>query len=266
MNTITALKALVVGLLLANSIVAADYYWVHPSGPASANWSNPANWRTTSGGATAHTTLPTASDNVIFDANSFSTTGLTVVVDVAATCANITWTGATNNPTFAINNPLTIHGNLTFITGMAVSGTGTVTFAGGNTQTITMAGKSFGGNVIFNKDVGTTASLADAFATSGDLIFTQGDFHSNNHSISAANFSLTGSNARNVNLGTSMVNLSGTSFLATATAAAVLTSNNATFNFTNTTAAITVDLGSAVGRTFGNFVFAATTSARNITL
>ncbi|MDW8205702.1 MAG: hypothetical protein RMJ87_11790, partial [Cytophagales bacterium] len=112
----TLLIVVLFATMLANSTAGADYYWVHPSGSGSANWSNPANWRTTSGGVTTHTTLPTASDNVIFDANSFSAAGQIVVVNVAATCANITWTGATNNPTFAINNPLTIHGNLTFIT------------------------------------------------------------------------------------------------------------------------------------------------------
>ncbi|MDW8211809.1 MAG: hypothetical protein RMJ44_12070, partial [Cytophagales bacterium] len=54
-------------ITLANSLFAqSNYYWVHPSGSGSANWFNLANWRTTSGGATAHTTLPTASDNVIF--------------------------------------------------------------------------------------------------------------------------------------------------------------------------------------------------------
>ena len=45
---------------------AADYYWVGNSG----NWSDFAmHWATNSGGSQMHTSSPSISDNVFFDAN-----------------------------------------------------------------------------------------------------------------------------------------------------------------------------------------------------
>ncbi len=253
-------------LFLANQISAADYYWVHP-GTASANWGDAANWRTTSGGGTAHATPPTAADNVFFDANSFAVAGRTVVVNVAAVCANMVWTGATNAPTFAINNPLTIHGNLTFITGMTVSGTGVVTFTGANPQTITMAGRTFGGDVFWTKDTGSTATLADAFATNGAFILQQdGDFASASQNITCQRFEMV--NVGTANMGTSTINITGASNTPPSldlSGGGTITLATATLNFSNTTGGTTTRL--VLGdnaRNNGNIAIAGAAALKNV--
>ena len=54
----------------------ADRYWVGDSG----EWIDEAHWSETSGGV-GGASVPTESDNVIFDENSFTQTGQVVIVD-----------------------------------------------------------------------------------------------------------------------------------------------------------------------------------------
>ena len=63
-----------------------DRYWVGGSG----NWNSTTKWSTTSGGASG-ASVPTASDNAIFDANS-AAAHYTVTVTDNATCADLTFT------------------------------------------------------------------------------------------------------------------------------------------------------------------------------
>ncbi len=61
---------LLIGFSLLNlKVCASDYYWIGDSG----DWSDINHWVTSSGGTTNHIQTPTSNDNVIFDANSFST-------------------------------------------------------------------------------------------------------------------------------------------------------------------------------------------------
>jgi len=64
-------------LLVTFTVHSADYFWIGGSG----TWSDLSHWSTTSGGSTLHSSLPGETDNVIFDANSFSADGQTVTVD-----------------------------------------------------------------------------------------------------------------------------------------------------------------------------------------
>jgi hypothetical protein len=84
----------------------ADRYWVGGSG----SWSSTAKWSTTSGGASG-ASVPTVSDNAIFDAAS-SAAHYTVTVTDNATCADLTYTpvaidGATQ---FSVGNGFVIAG------------------------------------------------------------------------------------------------------------------------------------------------------------
>jgi hypothetical protein len=58
---------------------AADYFWVGGAG----NWAELDHWATTSGGVVKHPQIPTANDNVFFDANSFNAASQVVTVNVA---------------------------------------------------------------------------------------------------------------------------------------------------------------------------------------
>src|ERR1700751_5292381 len=73
-------------LLFSANLSATDLYWVGGNG----SWSNTAHWSASSGGASCSCT-PTASDNVYFDANSFSANGQSVTIDVVAHCDSMNW-------------------------------------------------------------------------------------------------------------------------------------------------------------------------------
>jgi hypothetical protein len=83
-----------------------DRYWVGGSG----SWSSTTKWSATSGGASG-ASVPTASDNAIFDANSAAAHYIVTVTD-NATCADLTFTpvavdGVTN---FLVGNNFVIAG------------------------------------------------------------------------------------------------------------------------------------------------------------
>jgi hypothetical protein len=126
-------------LATASSI---SYYWIGGSG----NWSDPTHWALSSGGAGQAATgcVPDSNDDVYFDDNSFSSGGQTVTIDVNAQCRNMDWTNAANSPSLARSNQIELHGSLTLISDMNVTGYGKVYFKGTSAgNTITMAGHSF---------------------------------------------------------------------------------------------------------------------------
>ncbi len=78
------------------SMGGRDLYWVGKGGMGS--WYDPANWAASSGGAGGES-IPTAIDNVFFDANSFDGPNQSVISrDHYAYCKNMSWTGVTHNP------------------------------------------------------------------------------------------------------------------------------------------------------------------------
>ena len=63
----TQLKTGLMILFIVNSIIdskAVDYFWIGGTG----NWSDITHWATTSGGNTQHNSVPSAADDVFFDA------------------------------------------------------------------------------------------------------------------------------------------------------------------------------------------------------
>jgi hypothetical protein len=84
----------------------ADRYWVGGTG----SWNSTAKWSTTSGGASG-ASVPTATDNAIFDANS-GTAHYTVTVTDNSTCADLTFTPEPANGVtqFAVGNGFVIAG------------------------------------------------------------------------------------------------------------------------------------------------------------
>ncbi|MFI5220276.1 MAG: hypothetical protein ACHQNT_12395, partial [Bacteroidia bacterium] len=106
-------------LLVCNKTKASDYYWVGGTG----NWSDYANhWATTSGGLIFHIQVPSAFDNVYFDANSFSASGQSLTVDSTNIfCNDMNWTGVLFNPSLAFSgnsSNIKIYGSLTLASNM----------------------------------------------------------------------------------------------------------------------------------------------------
>ncbi len=161
---------LIIIVVLLNSAAAfsANYYWVGGSG----NWTDfAAHWVTTSGGTTFHAQAPTLSDNVFFDANSFTVAGQIVTINVNAVCADMNWTGVLNNPQLArdgtTSRTLSIHGSLTLTAAMNFNFLGAVYFESISTgAVIKSAGQSFKNDVYFNNVGGWI--LQDGFFTNRD--------------------------------------------------------------------------------------------------
>ena len=191
----------------------ANRYWVGGSGLWSSLGST--KWATTSGGA-GGASVPTASDNVFFDANSGASV---VTIEGTRACLSLDATGFTGILD-GINTPnLQVYENLTFGSGMTVANSLTrVSFLGVGSFTITTNGKSLV-NVTFN-NTGGTWTIQSALTATGTVTFTAGTFNANNFNVTIGSFSSSNSNVRALQMGngTWTISSSGTFWnLATST-------------------------------------------------
>jgi hypothetical protein len=125
---------LLASILTTISVSAADHFWVGESG----NWNDPSHWSDVSGGSGGYG-VPTATDNVFFNAESFSADGHQVVIVGSANCAHFIWDGLDQHAVFsgAGTASLTVNGSYILHPGVTNQFAGTTTFTG-----------SFQGNVI----------------------------------------------------------------------------------------------------------------------
>ncbi len=169
----------------------------------SSNWN--AAWSFTNGGAADSTAFPLAQDIAVFPSSptpypssgnttSFSASYNIGTIDMSARTSN-TMTLATVSQTPAI------YGNWINGTGTALTGTGTLTFAGCGSQTITSAGKTFTQPFVIDSP-GGSVTLQDAFVTNRSLAITlqivQGTFYANGYNVSLTG-ALAGVNSANFN-------------------------------------------------------------------
>lgn len=105
---------LILAILFASQLHAADYYWVGGGG----NWSDLNHWRLGSSGGSIPSIVPGPTDNVFFDAGSgFGTTTPTKTVTLNANgfCNNMTWGSVPNSPRFITSSStftVQLQGNL----------------------------------------------------------------------------------------------------------------------------------------------------------
>ncbi len=189
---------------------AANYYWIGGSG----NWSDPTHWATTSGGTILHNQIPTAVDDVFFDANSFTASGQTVTLDpLTILCRDMSWIGVTNNPTLSgiSANLLKIYGSLSFAVGMNMGFLGRVNFESVTTgRTILSNGKKFNWDVIFN-GVGGEWTLQDSLRVENKVVLNNGTLNTNNRAVVASGFESSTTTTRAINMGSSIFTLNGSS-------------------------------------------------------
>jgi hypothetical protein len=188
------------------SLLGSNYYWVGNSG----NWNDYANhWATTSGGAVFYSQQPTATDNVYFDSNSFSSNGNTVSASSTTMyCKNMDWSGINHTATFSGSQVvLNIFGSFTLSTNLTWTFTGQLNFKAttlGNT--ITSAGNSLM-MVTFN-GIGGTWVLQDSLNCFRPTI-TNGTLYSNNQNMTCSGIIVgPGANA-GIHLGTSQILING---------------------------------------------------------
>lgn len=171
----------------------------------------------------------------------------TVTADMPRLGRSIDWTGATGSPTFSTTVGNSIYGSHTLVSGMTYSASGgNVTYAGRGTYSITSSGVSHAFTTTFNAVTGTY-SLNDAFSqTVGGtgIVISNGSFNSNNFNISCVKFTINGSVAKTITLGSSTLTTTTTS----ATNVIDLSGSNLTFSALSST--INITGASASTRTF----------------
>jgi len=208
------------------TVSAASRYWVGGTG----NWdaATTTHWSLTSGGA-GGASVPDSTQNVFFDANSGAGT---VTITATANCYGLDFTGFTQ--TLAGSSALNIYSNLTLVSGMTLSYTGTVTFKATNAATITSGTKTFASPIVFDGVAGTF-TLADAFATTGtSVVLTNGTLDLNDKNLTSPIFTSSNTNVRTLSLGTGTVTLTGNG-----TVWDVSTNTNLTFNCETSTIKLT---------------------------
>ena len=176
-------------------------------------WSSKFAWSTLSGGtpALASHVVPTSTNPVFFDANSFGGTSETFQADVAAqACASIDFTGVTNDPTFSGSTTFYTYGNVT------LQATGTMEF----TRTGTWSIRNTSGTASIHSagwtlpcgftitGVGGAMQLDDNLSMSGANVFTlqNGAFSTNGKSLTqTGTVTISGTAARTFNMSGSTV-------------------------------------------------------------
>jgi hypothetical protein len=152
------------------------------------NWSA-TGWCPSSGGTPDINQFPLAQDTAVFD-NAGSVTGTITIeaswnigtFNASARTSAMTLTSSTNAPS--------VYGNWLFGTGVTLSSTtGTITFSGRGTSTITSNGVTFGTPITVNSVTGTL-QLADALTinSSRTLTLTSGTFDAVTYNVTVGNF------------------------------------------------------------------------------
>lgn len=179
----------------------ANRFWVGGTD----NWNATAGskWALTSGGAGGEA-VPTTSDDVFFNAASGANT---ITVSSSSSAKSITFTGFTG--TFAGSSNIAIQGNFTLVSGMTFSWSGTLTFTGGTTDTLTSAGKTFSGIITVNS-TSTTLTLADDLTSSNIITCSNGSFSAANHNMTVSRFRATSASAQTITLGSGTWTITGT--------------------------------------------------------
>jgi len=172
----------------------AECYWVGDGG----NWSDATNhWATSSGGAPGAGNLPDSSSNVHFDGNSFTVGGQTVTIDATAYCADMDWTGATDNPTLDFSTNLDAHGDVTLIAAMSITGIAYLSFPSG-AQSLTTNGTALTSAIKIN---GSDLTLVDDLVVRAVAV-SEGSFIAVDRTITASHdILITGAGAKTLTFG-----------------------------------------------------------------
>jgi hypothetical protein len=218
-------------------------YWNLAAG---GNWSA-IGWATSSGGTPAINNFPLAQDTCLFEATGLNT-GNTVTINAAYNIGTINMAARTSNTmALAIGSTLPfIYGNWVNGTGTTTSGTGTLTFSGRTSQTITSAAVNLTYSVTVDSPSGSL-TLQDAFSISRTLTLTSGTFDANNYNVTLTlGFGSSNSNVRTLAIGSGTWTSAGSSTTAwtTSTSTNLTVTGTGTISLTNASAK-TFDGGSA---------------------
>ena len=204
----------------------ANKYWVGGSG----NWNETIHWSTTSGGV-GGVAIPTLSDNVYFNVNSFTSTGQIVTININANCLSMDWTGAANNPTLEGNGGyLAIYGSLVFINAMICTFSNNIYMQATTSISITTNGLNLSSIALFSCNSTGTYILQDNLNIGlVQLSCGIGTFNSNSKTITCGIFNSGSANSRTLTLGSSTINCTNVAINASLP---TMTANTAVWNIT----------------------------------
>ena len=214
-------------LFLCGNLFGASRYFV--SGGVDNNWGTTGNWSLTDGGAGGQT-VPSASDDVHFTANSPNCT----VNTSARVALTLDFTGYTN--TITMSQQITVSGSVTLVSAMTISGAGALLVNAA--ATLTSNTKTWPNDMTISGAV--TYTLADNWTVNGTLTIGSG---SNTTTVNGNQFtahtSFTAGVSTGVVTGTTTMLMNGTGTLTGPSSTGSLRSN-----FTiNTAGTITLATG-----------------------
>lgn len=176
---------------------------------ATANWDAANSWALSSGGAGATNNFPLPQDTCVFDAASFSANGRVITLSGTHHVGAVTTTAADQTFTLTFSAQTVFYGNITLSANVTLAGSSTVIFSGrAAPQTITSAGKTFTGAIVFDS-TGGTVTLADAFITSSVVLVTRGTLNMNGQSLTATTLSTSNTFTRSITSGGGTMTLTG---------------------------------------------------------
>lgn len=248
----------------------------------SANWAatGSGSWSATSGGSADSTQFPLPQDTAVFPAATYPASGSTTTVNGALFIGTIDMSLRTSNTMTLANgsNAISVFGNWTNGTGITLTGTGFLNFAGRTTQQITSASRTFPQPITINSPSGTF-QLQDALTTGTGVTttLTNGTLDLQSYTLSTGLFASNNSNTRTIAFGTGQISCTGTGTLwNTTTTTNLTTTGTQVVNVTSTgSTAITVRPGSPseansisfnfTGGTYNlSFLSLSTEAARNV--
>ena len=227
---------------------AKTVYWRQTG---SGNWGQAGvsgSWSATSGGAFNVTMFPLAQDTAVFPAATYPASGSTITINANYNIGTIDMSLRTSNTMTLATGTTTpaIYGNWINGTGITISGTGTLTFAGRTTQTITSAGRSFTQPITINSPSGSV-TLQDALTTGTGVTttLTSGTLDFQSYTLSTGLFNSSNSNTRTIAFGTGKIECTGTGTVwTTSTVTGLTTTGTQVVNVTSVgSTAITVTPG-----------------------
>ena len=163
-------------------IASRDLYWVGGKG----EWMDKNHWSSSSGGPGGEC-IPTAYDDVFFDANSgFSPDDTVTLNQSIAYCRDMDWTGVANTPVMrnlSGGENLNVYGSLTFVPGMINYFYGEYHFRAMDPgHTISCGGQLLRGAVYF-EGIGGEWTLQDEFETGSSVYHYNGTLRTNNNTL-----------------------------------------------------------------------------------
>jgi fibronectin-binding autotransporter adhesin len=162
--------------------------------------------------ATTGAVVPTASDSIIFDADSSATGNAFTVTNsvTAGVCLDFTVSGLTSAMTYAGTVALTVSGSMVLpASNFTWSNTGLLTFNATSSKTIDGGGQVITSAVTISGAAGVK-TLTGNFGTTGVLTLTSGTFALSSFRMKAATFAGSGATARVLDFGTGVLELTST--------------------------------------------------------